>query len=207
MAMIEKDRGAVETTTPANRVMQAHDNKTAPNFEAECFAANRRLTEASHDRLADAGIPKSALYHPSGLRGLFGVTLIETSGRFFQPCSDGKGALIVPVFEYQSEAPVDLLAFRLDDPGRFWLRTGDAVVLGRETVERAALFNETVIVHPTPLDWLRADCFGVCILDWRANLRLLFDGCKSVVASSQPLARRLRNAFTVREIPVGVTHE
>ena len=83
-------------------------------------------------------------------------------------------------FENPVEAPLaDLLAFRLDDPGRWWLRRGTPdLVLGKDQLADALATGAPIHLHETPLDWLRAECRGACLLD----LAEAWNGCWLVAA-------------------------
>ena len=61
---------------------------------------------------------------------------------------------------------VDLLAFRLNAPERWWLRIGAAqLVLGKDQFLDAMASSSNITLHDTPLQWLRAECEGACPLD------------------------------------------
>lgn len=94
-----------------------------------------------------------------------GMSPIQTyrSG-LYEPRDDGDAAVVVPVghhdgLNWQLE---DLVSFFLGQPGRWWLRRGEGVLLGdprRFSVERQHL-------HATPLQWLQSGEEGLCLLDW-----------------------------------------
>ena len=64
--------------------------------------------------------------------------------------------------------PIDMVAWHMAQPSRWWLRRGAGVLLGEIEVEHAVTYGEPLRVHRTPLGWLRAAGEGVVILDWGA---------------------------------------
>ena len=62
---------------------------------------------------------------------------------------------------------IDMLAWRPDDPTRWWCRLGDVgVVLGADNLDLAHTASLSISFATTPLDWLQADCRGACLLDY-----------------------------------------
>ncbi|GEO83039.1 hypothetical protein [Pararhodospirillum oryzae] len=84
----------------------------------------------------------------------------------------------------------DLVAFRPDQPGWWWVRN-DSVLLNGVEVERAMFFEDPLIIHPDPLEWMKAAGKGVVILDWGAFLPLHVGGPSRLVCTTLPLAERL----------------
>jgi len=135
-----------------------------------------------------AGVSEDAL-QPSPM---FGMALIETHGTFYEPIGYGytigggagappRRAVIVPcgTWDWQEWQLVDLVAFKLDDPTRWWRRLGVADILGNApsfTVEPKTL-------HPTPLDWLRAGGTGLVVLDWSRDPVDLLLGAGAITAA------------------------
>ena len=103
------------------------------------------------------------------------VPRVCTVGRLFHPDPFGDPAFVMPV--YSGEPPclysidetvvlADLLAFRLEEPERWWLRRGAwGSVLGKDQLVDAMMAGEAVRLHASPLDWLRAECQGACPID------------------------------------------
>lgn len=95
----------------------------------------------------------------------FGVGRISPIGNgLFEPSEDGRPQLILPVFE--GGALVDLVAFATSDPFGWRLRTGNGWALGLEWGLDELVDQENVTLHASPLDWLRGDCQGLCLVDW-----------------------------------------
>ena len=56
-------------------------------------------------------------------------------------------------------------AFRLDRPKTFWATTNEPFI-GSESYDRATFYREPLLIHETPLDWLKAGREGIVILSW-----------------------------------------
>ncbi len=122
----------------------------------------------------------------------------------YEPDEFGTEHIIVPVIE--SGTMMDLLAFHVKAPARWWLRTGYGAVLGQDVIDKAEFFNapedlESLLrIFRTPLSWLQAECTGAVILDWRvAHCRL--DGVRKVVAEDVGLAEKIERAFAAPRGP------
>lgn len=128
-----------------------------------------------------------------GSPALFGQAPIMGLGiGLYEPAEDGPAALICPIGEHYGDpswpAIDDLVAFFPDQPGRWWLRRGDGVLLGQDHVEDVSGRSPVRLVS-TPLQWLRADGEAACVLAWGADMRRhLHD---RVTCDSSALARRL----------------
>ena len=72
---------------------------------------------------------------------------------------DGELAFILPVYS-QGEI-IDLLAFTED---WFLAQYGNGFCLGEDEWAAPCIFDEPLVIHRHPLDWLRANCTGICIL-------------------------------------------
>ena len=97
-------------------------------------------------------------------------------------------------FENPNEPIVDIVAFKMSDPTRFWLRLGQGVILGLHSSRLATLKQEPILVHPHPLAWLRDDCQGCSILNWNADLISRLDGF-GVLVQDVATGKRLERAF------------
>ena len=109
----------------------------------------------------------------------------------YGPVRPPEAPIIVPA----DPAPIDHIAWYPDDPARWWLRRGTAVLLGEIEVVHAEVYGEPIQVHRTPLDWLKAGGEGVVIVaDWEAAFYCL-RGLSIVaedVTHGDELRRRLR---------------
>ncbi len=99
-----------------------------------------------------------------------GLDKIQTNGEFYEPDPDGDHAIIVPVMD--GDELVDLIAFDLPQPDRWWLRRGDTCLLGAAALDHLYLGAE-LQVRRNPLSWLQNHTEGCVVLDWpRAADRL-----------------------------------
>ncbi len=123
------------------------------------------ITPLLVQRFQQMGIPNKVIF---GARHYLGAARITTtSAGLFELHDDGELALIVPegVPEWPGWAEVhDLVAFRLDNPGRWWRRRGDVDLLGASNMTPWRL--SPLVIHATPLSWLQGTAAGICIVDW-----------------------------------------
>jgi hypothetical protein len=140
----------------------------------------------------------------------WGLGKIETQEkRRFQFSDEGQLACMVPVcrdYDYLGfeDTLTDLLAFRTDQPSQWWSLLDNEPVLNPDAVEKARPCldtDEVLIVHETPLDWLRDDRDGVVILDWSANLHFHLGGVRRIYTANPILAKRLEKALTLPTWP------
>ena len=121
---------------------------------------------------------------------------IKTSddGTYF-PDPTGEWAVILPVRDRNNEL-CDLVAWLLDDPGRWWLRHGDETpILGCRRLAVAAYFGDAIKLYSTPERWLVARGHGAVILKWDVDCRDLFDGVARVECDCPTLATKFRQTL------------
>jgi len=162
----------------------------------ELIAANRNLTPAHRAKLYGLGITPATLYRFTGnrLAGHFGVARIGVSDGLYEPDPDGAGAFLVGCQESVGSPLVDLVAFRLAEPAKWWLRSGDAVLLGLANARLAQFEDVPALVHPHPLAWLQDDCEGCVVLDWNADLHGYLDTDRIITTDDQT-RERLQQSF------------
>ena len=158
----------------------------------ECVRAHWNVRRSHQDWLAAHDVRPFAIYcAPPRLCGHFGVDRAQFHGDLFEPAPAGVPVIVMGVSEHPDEGLVDLVAFEPSNPVRWFLRLGNAVVLGLHNV-RLALFEESpVFIHATPLDWLRANCQGAVVLDWKADILSRLEGY-GVLAADEVTQRRLQ---------------
>ncbi len=118
------------------------------------------------------GVTREAIHRAGGLA----VARIGTTGRLWMPEPTGTPAFILPVWNgpapsiYQAVVNpvlVDMIAWRPDDPARWWYRQGDAAVdLGAGHLDLAHTEGWPICFATTPLEWLRGNCHGACLLGY-----------------------------------------
>lgn len=101
--------------------------------------------------------------------------LIETaSDGSFQESEGGFEALVCPVRDGHGDV-IDAVAWRLGAPNVWWRYRCLGDVLGAPALLKAAWEPAELILYETPARWLAAvGSKAICILDWSADLRLLF---------------------------------
>ena len=110
--------------------------------------------------------------------------------RYVRDATGAKTAIIIPARDEYLEH-VDLVALDLDTgETATWL--GRIALLGQEWLS-AAMFDEPLLVHETPLDWLRAGREGLCVVDPGRAGRLLAG--RSIAVTDVAHAVELRAAL------------
>lgn len=136
------------------------------HLEAELKAAAWAVKKEHLPRLFALGISRSTIAELGRHHYGFGlVNAIAGEDGLYVP-GDGEPHLVLPV--YESGELVDLVAFRSCDPEHWLWRTGDGSALGLEWGWGMLHNGEPLTISATPLDWLRAGCEGLCVLDWDA---------------------------------------
>jgi len=154
-------------------------------------AARKLRSELLEEFYIGAGMPGLAPIRPT------------RDGRF-EFVDDGLTAVIIPAYdtipgtldanaERHVEHLLDLVAVDLDQPGRFWRRRGEALVLGSAFLDIAGHEGEPIPVFRNPLSWLRSGGGGIVVLDWDwvPDLLLGFD----LIAEDVELGNRLEAAL------------
>lgn len=161
----------------------------------EVLTAHWNVRRSHQDWLAARDVSPVAIYGaPPRLHGHFGVCLAQFHGDLYEPDPDGTPVIVLGVSESPDEPIIDIVAFKPSEPNRWWLRLGQAVILGRHNARLALFKEEPLFIHATPLDWLRADCMGVVVLDWNADLTLYLDGY-GVLAADHRTASKIEKSF------------
>lgn len=161
----------------------------------EVLTAHWNMRRQHQGWLAAHGVSPVSIYGtPPRLHGNFGVTRAMFHGDLFEPAPDGKPVILLGVSEHPDEGLVDIVAFEPSNPVRWYLRLGNAVLLGLHNA-RLALFEQVpVFVNANPLDWLRNDCHGVVVLDWKRDILSYLDGY-GILVDDDTTRRRLQQAF------------
>lgn len=120
--------------------------------------------------LEQQGVSREAIHRAGGLA----VARISTVRRLWMPEPTGTPAFVLPAWAgpapsiYQHvETPIlaDLIAWRPDDPARWWYRLGDVDVdLGAEHLDLAHTEGWPINLACSPLEWLQGNCRGACLL-------------------------------------------
>ena len=124
---------------------------------------------------------------------------VSPDGRTFNLGGDDKAASLF--LRDRRGLPVDLVAWREDAPGEWWMREGDETpIVGARQLAGAEWVGFPLSIYPTPAAWAASGGDGVCVIDWDMNLLHLFDGLDLDVghlqlATARSLAQRLRDNF------------
>ena len=173
----------------------------AENLVAEWKACGV-LRQSDLDGLTAAGIPILALagdVHGNGLCVMQDLIVPHRVARRFEfarhdaTAGEDVPALIVLALDVYGE-PADLVAFH-GGPTPFigsWL--GRVGMLGEDSLWRA---RDALTVHAGPLDWLRAERRGVCVVDAARAASALRDA-GTLEVGSQAERRRLADMLAVR---------
>lgn len=146
-------------------------------------------------RLRQLGVNQRTIAQ-MGNRHFFGGSdrVIDIDDGLYAPSANGEPHLILPVFENCNL--VDLVAFTSDKPLAWLLRLGVGWSLGLlDGLERHSGEDE-VRLWASPLDWLRAGCDGLCILDWSAPEILELARLPNIRCQDSKIAELLRDALT-----------
>ncbi len=129
----------------------------------------RELIGAQADHRGDEILVHNGVADPD-VRLHCGLAKTQPMGKFYEPHDVGEYAVIVPVMD--DDELVDLIAFDLPQPDRWWLRRGDTCLLGAAALDHLYLGAE-LQVRRNPLSWLQNHTEGCVVLDWpRAADRL-----------------------------------
>lgn len=164
-----------------------------PKLHDEWIRACSRLDEADYQKLAEHGIDTDVLT----MCGWLGCQRLAPTGRLWVPDPSGIPMVLQPVF---APAPpiiaesmgvddveiIDLIAWRFEDPARWWYRLGDRPLeLNGLAAEMAILDGEALVLHTSPLAWLQAGGQGSCCLDLIEQMherRRTAERCREVAA-------------------------
>ena len=146
-------------------------------------------------RIRAMGLLNPGLLAVNERRHPFGIASIsDAGGGQYVPDPNGGRALVVPV--YDGDELVDLVAFHTITPERWLLRHGAGWALGLEGSVERYRWGDPLPMHKTPLDWLKAGCDGLCVIDWEApEVRTLTDFPRLLIRD-EALKRRTIAALT-----------
>lgn len=131
-----------------------------------------------------------------GNAGMIGLTKQFSDGRYWFPHEFGYEAIVLPVGNSNRlSGIVDLVAFQVHKPELYWQRNGYGSLLGWWNVEYCIHYDEQLTIHSNPLEWLKADCEGCCILDWSSNLGYWFSGINYFYCPKAITGIRLEHSF------------
>ncbi len=159
------------------------------DLATELGAAVAQLDRNWTLRLREVGVPEETFWHSPPLVGISSIEVYR--GGLYEPRDTGPAAVLVPVgTPYHPDWELeDIVAFHLEDPDRWWRRTGEAVCLGTFNISEGRL--RPLQIHATPLDWLTGKADGLVVLDWVFSPMAHLSGAGHMQADSPQLKRRL----------------
>ena len=121
--------------------------------------------------LEQQGVTREVIHRAGGLA----VARISTVRRVWMPEPNGTPAFILSIWNgaapsiycgVENPVLIDMIAWRPDDPARWWYRTGEGAVLGVEHLDLAHVEGWPISFATTPLKWLHGNCHGACLLGY-----------------------------------------
>lgn len=157
------------------------------------------LRDADISRLNAHGVTSHTLHAGASVVGVVEATVNESAG-MWQPTPNGEGMFVVPCGERGPHnigwrRIDDLCAFNLESPARWFLQRGIAVALNSVARDKASHFDEVLLLHDTPLDWLRHGADGCVILDRTAYLPLELGDVGRILVDSHLSKKRILDAL------------
>ena len=166
------------------------------------YATTVRRIEGRHlDHLISLGAPW-AFWDNTGAPGVGSIKPLQ--GGRFEFTENGRSVVVLPV--YDSETPawaplehrfdglLDLLAFDPTQPDHWWLRRGQAPLLGSIYISLALEAGLALPVYASPMSWMKANAEGLVILNWETAPDLLLD-VGEFVTETVALGNRLEGAL------------
>lgn len=174
-------------------------------LQRDLMTALHNVRQAHIDRLLELGLTSQAIAKVGYSQLPFGVLRIATEEGRWWPDPEGFSAMVIPVLE--NECVIDIIAFRTDQPARWWWRIGCATFLGAEHLQ--SLWGDGPLrIAATPLEWLREGGEALTILDWDApyfDLMPLLSR-ERLICADDLLAVRLRKRLVNRlQLPSIIT--
>lgn len=164
-------------------------------LQAELKAAGLAINLLHLQRLLGLGVKMktAANLHCRG-QAAWGAIRAEAGENGLYLPGKGEPHLVLPVV--MDGELIDLVAFRSSNPADWMLRTGLGWSLGMDRGLEPYTWGTPPTLHETPLDWLRADCQGLVILDWSAPEIHSLKGLEEIVCATPGLAATLTRHLT-----------
>jgi len=154
-------------------------------------------------RLIDAGVPARSVGALHGDHALK-VARVNVRGRRWEP--EGPDPRLLIGVRDGSGTMIDVIAIARHAPADWALMTGEAAMLGEDTLDDAARDvmahgRARMRLHGDPWGWLVSGCEGLCVLDWNVaapSIRMLGESVTIVTdggASRGTLARLSRGGL------------
>ena len=166
------------------------------------YAATVRRIEGRHlSHFMSLGAPQG-FWNNTGAPGVGSIRRLQDG--CFEFAENGRSVAVLPVYdsatpawsplEHRFDGLLDLLAFDPTQPERWWLRRGQALLLGSIYVGLALEADSALPIYANPMSWIKANAEGVVVLDWEAAPSLLLDASE-FLAEDVALGDRLQAAL------------
>lgn len=153
------------------------------------------IDELSVSGLRQHGVCPAAVADQDVAIGALRVRFDDQAELFTQDDDGTPAIVIVPPSDNPTD---DVVAFDPSTPERFACFTGRMFALGDHRIDNPASYFAVgaLPLYRTPLDWLRAECQGVCLVDRRpAAIRARLAAVARVIVGDFEHGRELRDAF------------
>jgi hypothetical protein len=172
-----------------------HPASLAAKFAICCLPDKREA-----DWLRAQGVLPTAL---NAWPGPVKVAGIETHPPgVFDLADHGRRAFIQPVLcGPQYTDLIDIIAWFPADPARWWMLNYSGEPLGVDQLDRAEIKREPLVLRRTPLDWLRVNGDGVCVLDWKMSTPAL-RAIPVLVCTDAEYGREVRTRLTAPPVHI-----
>lgn len=173
------------------------------NFATTCVENEHRGISGQ----VDPKIPHDEVLRQPGAKlpcPRFGLSAITTFvDGTYEPAEVGRKAIILAIEDDVGE-PYDCVAFFAKQPGRWWMRCGNAVALGLDAIEEAYVTDQAVRIVEDPAAWIAARGGAVCVLDWAADVYGLLALAPRIVCDTPTLAGKVRRAISRPRLDIRV---
>jgi hypothetical protein len=143
--------------------------RSEPNFKLDRWLTSRGVDVGHAWNMVGPICAHDIMLWP---RGIFNFAEPAADNVFlddveFADRGDDVCAVVHIARDVDDATPVDLVAWRPENPARIFRHLGEAVMLGASQLDNPASYfaGDALLVHRTALDWLAAGCRGVVILD------------------------------------------
>lgn len=174
---------------------------TGADLERLYASAVKNVRQPHLDRLRAAGVTPATIARLGSAYPPFGVLCgeLEQPSRF--NVGEGPPHVIQPIVE--GYALIDLVAWRVGEPTRWGMVSGTGWLLNADACLGTRWDAESLTLHATPLDWLRADAIGGVVLDWNAPDLSSLRCFSFIECGDATLASSVRRALSKpRRVPV-----
>ncbi|RUT28323.1 hypothetical protein EMQ25_17205 [Arsenicitalea aurantiaca] len=116
------------------------------------------------------------------------------NGRFDWDATGSRyDAFVCEAYDVDGETTIDIVAWPVDGPGHVLTMFGRAPLLGLWHALNPATYTlgKALVMHRTPLDWLKAGCAGAAVVTPRLAARQLMDIPGPIAARDRAHAREL----------------